>query len=375
MSKYFFPLKQSLLFILGLLLFSNMTQIYWTFKYERLNEIPIRLALASLLSISIGLLALILFKGISRKINKKLSVIIVYLSLFLWLMSVGIFISLKLGLSYKPYLPIMALASFCIVIARNHKYIVASLLFISVSTPILWYSIIIYQFTTIEPKTLSQLPRNMLWAHRGFTQGHPENSIESFDAAERMGYYGIELDIHFLERKGFVVIHDLPQDGTCENCLTLTTVFDRYRDHFYYWLDFKNLDLNNATKSGRILSEYIKLYTLEGHVFVESMNAKALKKLKLTVPQINTIYWIRGNLKNRFTLFRMKYGTVISRTDTVSMPVHHVSDIYFNNFSHLNMAVFTVNNAKRIEHFFKKGVRIVLTDVDMKTKFPSTFRH
>lgn len=376
MKKKLFPLKQDLLFITGLLLFSNMTQIYWIFKHEHFNEIAIRLILASILSISIGLLVLIPFRKISRKVKGNFfSVIIVYLSIFLWLASLGIFISLKLGFTYKLYLPIMALASFCVLVTKHHKYIVASLFVISVGIPILLYIFITYQFATIKAKTLSQLPKHMIWAHRGFTQGLSDNSIESFDAAQRMGYYGIELDIHFLENKGFVVAHDIPRNGTYENYSTLKTVFERYGNRFYYWLDFKNLGINNATKSGSILSEYIKLYALEGHVFVESTNAKALNKLKSTTHQINTIYWLHGHLGNRFTLFQRKYETIISGADTVSIPVRYVNDAFFNNFSHFNIAVFTVNDAILIEYLFKKGVRIVLTDLDMRTKFPLAYRH
>ncbi len=169
--------------------------------------------------------------------------------------------------------------------------------------------------------------------------------------------------------------HDIAQDGTHRNYLLLKTVFDRYRDYFYYWLDFKNLDMNNATKSGKILSEYIESYKLERRVFVESTKAKALNKLKSTAPQINTIYWLRGHLENRFTLFQRKYETIISDADTVSIPLKYANNIFVENFSHLNMAVFTVNDANLIEHFFKKSVRIVLTDLDMRTKFPLAYRH
>ncbi|MEW6002631.1 MAG: glycerophosphodiester phosphodiesterase [Nitrospirota bacterium] len=214
----------------------------------------------------------------------------------------------------------------------------------------------------------------MIWAHRGFTEGYPENSLESFDAAKRMGYYGIELDIHFLEEKGFIVAHDIPQKRrNNESYLLLETVFKRYRNQFYYWLDFKNLDLDKAEKSGKLLSQYIRSYALEGHVFVESTIAEALRKLKSTEPKIDTIFWLPKNLRNRFTLFQAKYYTVLSGADMISVPAKRADDIFFENFSHLNLAIFTVNDPARAEYFFKKGVRIILTDRDMRSEFPSAY--
>jgi glycerophosphoryl diester phosphodiesterase len=255
-----------------------------------------------------------------------------------------------------------------------HKYIIALLLIILVGCPILAYITIIYEFNHIKVKTLNNLPRHMLWAHGGYTQGFPYNSLESFDAARRMGYYGIELDIHFMEGKGFIVAHDLPAKITDRgDNLFLNKVLDRYGARFYYWLDFKNLDARNAEKSGKLLSEYIAVYGLEGHVFVESTNPGALRKLKSAAPRVNTIYWLRGHFEKRFAVFKAKFNTVISGADTVSLPGKYADRIFFKNFSHLNMAVFTVNDAGQIEYLFAKGARIILTDLDMRTGYPDAY--
>jgi len=180
-------------------------------------------------------------------------------------MNIGMSVALFIGFSYKVYLPIAALTSFCILFTKNRRYIVAFLLVVSIVSPVIWYISVVDKFNSIKTKTFDELPRHMIWAHGGYTQSSPVNSIESFDAAKRMGYYGIELDIHFLEEKGLVVAHDIyPKEADNKHYLLLETVFKRYRDHFYYWLDFKNLDIHNATKSGTILSNYVNLYALGG---------------------------------------------------------------------------------------------------------------
>jgi len=55
--------KQRLLFVVGLILFCNMTQLYWTLKHESsLNEIFIRIILASILSALVSYFVLVFLK-------------------------------------------------------------------------------------------------------------------------------------------------------------------------------------------------------------------------------------------------------------------------------------------------------------------------
>jgi glycerophosphoryl diester phosphodiesterase len=369
-------LKRSLSFVMGLLFFGTMTQVYWAVRHRSTDGIILRLILASLISVLAGQSALIFFKDMSKKIKKdSLSEIFVFSLLFFWLMGIGISVSLFLGISYSIYLPIALLSGFIFLFMKHRKYIAAALIIICMAGPLVWYYSQIYRFNSVRIRTLKNLPRNMIWAHRGYKVGSSDNSIESFDAAKKMGYYGIELDIHFIEGKGFVVAHDIPAKEIYNAAsLLLDSVFSRYGKQFHYWLDFKNLDLNNAEKSGKLLSKYINLYGLEGRIFVESREARALGKLKSVAPEVNTIYWMHGSLRNSFELFRAKYDTLVSRADTVSLPAHYVSDVVFSNFSHLNIAVFTVNDAAVIAGLFQRGVRIILTDSDMKQKYPSAYR-
>lgn len=56
-----------------------------------------------------------------------------------------------------------------------------------------------------------------LWAHRGCSQRHPENTLLSFEkAAEIPGLTGIELDIQMTKDGSLVVIHDERVDRTTE---------------------------------------------------------------------------------------------------------------------------------------------------------------
>lgn len=50
--------------------------------------------------------------------------------------------------------------------------------------------------------------KTRIWAHRGASACAPENSMEAFDLAKRMGAEGIELDVHLTKDDHLVVAHD-----------------------------------------------------------------------------------------------------------------------------------------------------------------------
>ncbi|MBQ1311334.1 MAG: glycerophosphodiester phosphodiesterase [Blautia sp.] len=52
------------------------------------------------------------------------------------------------------------------------------------------------------------MERTKIWAHRGAVEYAPENTLEAFEAAVRLGADGIELDIHLTKDREIVVIHD-----------------------------------------------------------------------------------------------------------------------------------------------------------------------
>ena len=52
------------------------------------------------------------------------------------------------------------------------------------------------------------MDRIKIWAHRGAIEYAPENTLEAFEKAIRLGADGIELDIHLTKDREIVVIHD-----------------------------------------------------------------------------------------------------------------------------------------------------------------------
>lgn len=61
-----------------------------------------------------------------------------------------------------------------------------------------------------------------IFAHRGASGAAPENTLEAFDLAARMGAHGVELDVHICRTGELVVAHDETvdrvSDGTGKIC-------------------------------------------------------------------------------------------------------------------------------------------------------------
>ena len=53
-----------------------------------------------------------------------------------------------------------------------------------------------------------------IFAHRGSSGTHPENTLPAFAEAVRIGADGIELDVHLTKDEQIVVIHDEEVDRT-----------------------------------------------------------------------------------------------------------------------------------------------------------------
>lgn len=56
--------------------------------------------------------------------------------------------------------------------------------------------------------------RTAIFAHRGFSAAFPENTMVAFDAAEKLGVDGIELDVQLTKDGQLVVIHDSTLERT-----------------------------------------------------------------------------------------------------------------------------------------------------------------
>ena len=120
--------------------------------------------------------------------------------------------------------------------------------------------------------------KTMIWAHRGASAYAPENTMEAFRLAKKMGADGLELDVHLTKDGHMVVAHDETVDRcsdgkgrivdkTLDELLKLdfSKCFDNYSDiripTLQEVLEFakaSGLTVNIEIKSGIVLYEKIE---------------------------------------------------------------------------------------------------------------------
>ncbi len=119
---------------------------------------------------------------------------------------------------------------------------------------------------------------NKLWSHRVNDVEEIMPTLENFP--------GVELDV-FFEGDHFDVRHDGTPTG-----LTLKTYFSSIKNpyFYYYWLDFKNLNTNNAADSYQLLSDLLIEFNIMDNVIIESFDTQALGYY--SERNIHTSFWV-----------------------------------------------------------------------------------
>lgn len=126
----------------------------------------------------------------------------------------------------------------------------------------LWY------FAIYSTAFLKLFFNEKIWVHR-------TNSVEKLNEVSP-NFYGVELDIMFVDSiNNFDVNH--PPAASINLSLESYLNSSNQKKNLHYWLDFKNLSLENQEKSLNKLIEICEKYKLNNSNFiVESMNIQAL---------------------------------------------------------------------------------------------------
>ncbi len=153
-----------------------------------------------------------------------------------------------------------------------------------------------------------------IWAHRGASEYAPENTMEAFEWAVKLGADGIELDVHKTKDQQIVVIHDEKLDRTSTGkgwvknyTLDELRQFDYSRGtgfgkekHYtiptlrevYEMLKPTSLTINVELKTGiihyqRIERELLKIaeeYGMSDRIIYSSFNHQSVEKIHLLDP-------------------------------------------------------------------------------------------
>lgn len=208
------------------------------------------------------------------------------------------------------------------------------------------------------------IPKNKVWAHR-------VNTIEELRAKENV-FDGMELDIFYSAYQNKLLVCHYEEDTI--NNLTLDQWFAAIKkpSRHSYWLDMKNLDMNNcATVVGMILPELEK-YDLKDNSFIENQNPWILKSVKEL--GMHTSLWVENFFWNDIDtatwVNKVQKQCEIANPDALSCEwrMYGALTTFFpekNIFLWHTPASFTPENAELTREMCQnKSVKIVLVDYD-----------
>jgi len=210
---------------------------------------------------------------------------------------------------------------------------------------------------------------SQVWAHRGYTENHAQNSIPAFREAIRLGASGVEMDVYWDDSlHTFVISHDKPYRLPYGQILTLPMVMDSLPvQELFLWLDLKNLNKENAAVIIDSLQSLLAKHGAQKQVFVESENGWQLRKLDKV--GIRTLYWVqyaRSFPKKYIKLTYIKAMLLCSDFDGISTAYYLYDTSFQLNFSNYPIFVWYINDAEKIRDLiYNQPVNVVLTNTNL----------
>ncbi len=205
-----------------------------------------------------------------------------------------------------------------------------------------------------------------IFAHRGYTINDiKQNSIESLRAALNNGFEGLEFDVWFVNGQ-LVVVHDKPENA--EGLPRFASFFANC-NKIKYWIDFKNLDINNAREALELAKFDIKnsKTNLQNIYF-----APFIEKLVDAIPIYSIIREIFGNEAQVMALRcdeivpenLQRYYQDLKKNNIKFLSVLHtnINENFMKIFRDVEVFAWTINDIKRISELDNLGVKNCTSD-------------
>lgn len=236
----------------------------------------------------------------------------------------------------------------------------------------------------------NDLPRPIIFAHRGASAHAPENTLAAFELALRQGADAVELDAKLTADGQIVVIHDQTVDRTTEGSgvvrkMSLTEL--RKLDagsHFDIsfqgepvptleevlkaigQLTFINIELTNYASMTDALPQksaaLVKRLKLSRRVMFSSFNPIALQRVRHLLPEVPIGLLAFPGSKG--WLARSWFGRVLVRYQTLNPEHGDITERLIKHMHSLGRGVltYTVNEPQEIRRLFELGVDGIFTD-------------
>ncbi|MFZ3588438.1 glycerophosphodiester phosphodiesterase [Bacillus sp. DJP31] len=229
-----------------------------------------------------------------------------------------------------------------------------------------------------------------IFGHRGAAGTHPENTMISFQEAERVGAEGIELDVQLSMNDEVVVIHDETLDRTTtgtgwvkDHSLKQIRSYDAsYKfpnygvckvpslEEVFSWSQTNNLIINVELKNSSVpyigledkVIELIRRYHFENRVVISSFNHYSLVKCFEIAPEIEL-----GVLYSERLFEPWAYAKKIGAT-SIHPNFRSTSNSIITSSQQNGIAVrpYTVNKQREMERLLTINCSAFITDYPEK---------
>ncbi len=236
----------------------------------------------------------------------------------------------------------------------------------------------------------NDLPRPIIFAHRGASAHAPENTLAAFELALRQGADAVELDAKLTSDGQIVVIHDQTVDRTTDGAGTvrkMTLAELRKLDagsHFDITfqgepiptleevlkaigqLTFINIELTNYASLTDELPQktaaLVKRLKLTRRVMFSSFNPIALRRVGHLLP--DTPIGLLAFPGGKGWLARSWFGRLLVRYQALNPEHGDISERMLKNMHGMGRGVFTytVNDPQEMQRLFQLGVDGIFTD-------------
>jgi glycerophosphoryl diester phosphodiesterase len=231
------------------------------------------------------------------------------------------------------------------------------------------------------------IPVMDIYAHRGSSGTHPENTLAAFREAARLPIYGVEFDVHLTKDGELVVIHDESIDRTSdgkglvkEMTLKELKAFDFgtwFSDEFggehiptlhevleifsktsqHLNIELKSDIFPYEGMAGKVVAMIQKM-KLESRVVISSFDHAAVRAVKKIAPHIETAALFMEVLVDPLDYLRNIPADALH----ISLPSAIRPSIRNVTSDGVAVRVFTVNEEKYAETLKKVGVTAIFTD-------------
>lgn len=228
-----------------------------------------------------------------------------------------------------------------------------------------------------------------IWAHRGANEYAPENTMEAFDMAVRLGADGVELDVHQTRDQEIVVIHDEKLDRTStgrgfvkDYSLQELRKFDyakgtRFEGKGHYTIPTlrdvfellkpTGLTINIELKTNifpylgieRKILQMAAEYGMRERVWYSSFNRLSIEKIHLMDPGVK-VGFLYGEIFSGMPVLARNLGlTALHPSFSNLISPHFMEDCRENGIA-VNM--WTIDTPEQMRICFRAGVHAVITN-------------